>query len=379
MIHYSFSTVLMTVITSTVLIGIIAICLRNQKLFLSIGYKLLAVLIVLTLIRFLCPIEMSFVRNVFLPGPLSAAVLYIRHTFFSIGEIQVSIWLLLECVWYGGILYKLSRMLLSHIIFNRFIRRYGINATEKDVYASVMTRICDNRKGTFRIILLPNLDTPRQSGALHPRILLPLGLELTEEELYYTLYHEITHYRHHDFLIKLGMSLLSAVYWWNPLCRVLSGQLDILLEIRVDEAVTQGDPRIKAAYYKALLNVGKGLMRNPAEPECPVFAASPGAIGSITDLTKRAQMIFYFKKASVPILVALLLLVSALFVCSYCFIFEAHYLPEQDEIKSTEMYYNTFYAIQLEDGTYDIYWDDVWIEHVDTLEYHYEVPVINSK
>lgn len=379
MIHYSFSTVLMTVITSTVLIGIIAICLRSQKLFLSIGYKLLAVLIVLTLIRFLCPIEMSFVRNVFLPDPLSAAVLYIRHTFFSIGEIQVSIWLLLECVWYGGILYKLFRVLLSHMIFNRYIRRYGVNVTEKGIYASVMNQICDSRKDAFRIILLPNLDTPRQSGALHPRILLPLGLEMTEEELYYTLYHEITHYRHHDFLIKLGMSLLSAIYWWNPLCKVLSGQLDILLEIRVDEDVTQGDPLIKAAYYKALLNVGKELMTRPTEPECPVCAASPGAIGSITDLTKRAQMIFYFKKASVPVFVSLLLLVSTLFVCSYCFIFEAHYLPERDELGQNDIYDDSMYAIQLEDGTYDIYWHGIQIEHVDTLEYHYGIPVISSK
>lgn len=380
MFHYSFSTVLMTVITSTVLIGLIAICLRSRKMLLSIGYKLLAVLIVLTLIRFLYPVELTaLVRNIFLPVPLSVAVLYIRHTFFTLGGIDLSIWFLLECVWYSGILYKLIRMLISHIFFSRFIRRYGVNVTAKGIYASIMTQICDGRKNTFRIILLPGLDTPRQSGALHPSILLPRELELTEEELYYTLCHEVTHYRHRDFLIKLGMSLLSAVYWWNPLCKVLAGQLDILLEIRVDEDVTQGDPLIKAVYYKALLNVGKGLVSNPQEPKCPVSPATPGAVGSITDLTKRAEMIFYYKKASIPVFMSLLLLVSALFICSYCFTFESYHLPERDEMDNNDIPSNYMYAVPLEDGTYDIYWDGIWIEHVDTLKYHPNVPIANPK
>lgn len=377
MFHYSFSTVLMTVITSTVLIGIIAICLQSQKILLSIGYKLLTVLIALTLIRFLCPIEVSFVRNIFLPEPLSVAVSYIRHTFYSFKGVDISVWFLLECVWYGGILYKVIRMVLSHATFNHYIRRYGDNVTTKEPYASIMTRICDGHKNDFRIYRLSNLDTPRQSGAFFPCILLPEGLQLSEDELYYTLCHEVTHYRHHDFLIKLGMSLFSAVYWWNPLCKVLAGQLDLLLEIRADEAVTQGDPQVQTAYYKTLLNIGKDLVFDPKKPKLPAFFAMPRATGSITDLTKRAQVIFYFRKISIPVFLSLLLLVSALFVGSYCFTFEAHYLPERDKM-TDELQYDDIYAVLLEDGTYAIYWNNQLVEHVDSLEYYPDIPVINS-
>lgn len=379
MFHYSFSTVLMTVITSTVLIGIIAVCLQNKKILLSIGYKLLAVLIILALIRFLCPIEVSSVRNIVLPEPLSVTVSYIRHTFFSFKGINLSIWFLLECVWYIGILYKVIRMIISHVRFNRFIIRYGENVTEKEPYASLLACICDSRKNAFRVYRLPNLDAPRQSGALFPCILLPRDLELTRDELFYTFFHEITHYRHHDFLIKMGMSLLSAVYWWNPLCKVLARQLDFLMEVKVDEVVTSREPQIQASYYKSLLNIGKELIPDAAHSKSPVYNAMPKATGSVTDLTKRAQVIFYFKKASVPVFLPLLLLVLAIFIFSYCFTFEAFHVSEQDKLDTYELQYNEMYAILLEDGTYAVYWQGQLIEHVSTLEYFPNVPVVNSK
>ncbi|MCM1025717.1 MAG: M56 family metallopeptidase [Roseburia sp.] len=369
----------MTVITSTALIVITAICLRSRKIFLSIGYKLLAVLIVLTLIRFLCPIEVSFVRNIVMPKALSLAVSSIRHTFFSIGKFNISIWFLLECIWYGGILYSVTRMILSYIFLIRFINRYGDNVTEKEPYASIMTRICDGRKNTFRICRLPNLDTARQSGAIHPCIMIPAELELSEEELYYTLYHEFIHYRHHDFLIKLGMNLLSAIYWWNPLCRILAKQLDLLQEIRVDEAVTGGDQEVQTAYYKVLETIGEQLMSASGKPTSPTYLTAPRATGSIADLRRRAEMIFYYKKAFLPVFLSLLLLVLGLFIGSYCFTFEAYYVAEQDELKTTEVTPDEMYAILLDDGTYDIYWDGWLIEHVDSIEYYYDITVIESK
>lgn len=378
MINYSFSTVLMTVLTSTVLIGIIAICFQRDKLSISIGDKLLAVLIVLSLLRFIFPIEMPFAKTVLLPESLSVVVTVIRHTFFSVGPIEISIWLLLECIWIGGMVYKLISIVSSHMTFRRYVGRYGVDVTEDPEYKSILNEICDSHKTDFHIIELPGLDTPRQYGVFHPLILIPAQLKMTREEAYYTLRHEATHYWHRDYLIKQGMSLLTALYWWNPLCHILSHHLDLLLEVKVDYKVTQRDSNTKVHYYNALVQISSGLSKEKDAPKPPSYLETPQAVGSAADLSRRANLVLYCDKVSKPLFLTLLAIVVSLFVCSYCYTFEAHYLPESDYLQTPEPQANEIYAILLEDGTYDIYWNDMWIENITSLDYYYtDISVID--
>lgn len=64
MVHYSFSTILMTFIASNLIIVLITVCFRCEKILLSIGYKLAAVFLVLTVLRVLFPFELPFAKNV---------------------------------------------------------------------------------------------------------------------------------------------------------------------------------------------------------------------------------------------------------------------------------------------------------------------------
>ena len=60
MIHFSFTSVLMTVVVSNLLLAAISMLFRNEDVLAGIGFKLTAVFCVITLMRFLFPFELPF-------------------------------------------------------------------------------------------------------------------------------------------------------------------------------------------------------------------------------------------------------------------------------------------------------------------------------
>ena len=110
MLNYSFSTVLMTVLASNLLIIVISFCFRDQEVMLSIGYKLVSLFLVLTALRCIVPFELPFAKNIYFPEWLSAIIALLRHSFFSFGFIHISIWFLIGCVWAVGTIYHLYRI-----------------------------------------------------------------------------------------------------------------------------------------------------------------------------------------------------------------------------------------------------------------------------
>lgn len=382
MLNYSFSTVLMTVLTSTVLIGIIAACFHNKKVLISIGYKLIGAFLLLTLIRFIIPLEMPFTRTILLPKWLSAAILFIRHPFFTLGSLKISVWFVFECIWLCGSVFTAIKIIRRRITFHRGIIRYGKNVTDKEPYVSVLRKVCDSHKNDLRIIRVFGLDTPQQYGVFHPSILIPAELELTDSELYYTICHEFSHYKRRDFLIKFGMNILVAIYWWNPLCHVLSQQVDVMLEMHVDEKLTLSDPNIKKEYVETLMHIGYNIAAIQEQSLKPSYLVSPKAVADFDELIKRVHILYRDEKdikRSKLISAPLFGVVAALFLFSYCFIFEAHYLLNEYELETPEIQEAEMYAVTSEDGAYDIYWNSQLIEHVDSLDYYPGVPIIDSR
>lgn len=78
MLSFSFSTVLMALITSSILVGLIAIVFQNDNTLACAGYKLLGVLVGLTVIRLIFPFEFPFTTNVPLSPMLSKIVMLFR-------------------------------------------------------------------------------------------------------------------------------------------------------------------------------------------------------------------------------------------------------------------------------------------------------------
>lgn len=273
--HYSFSSVLMALISTNLLIIIITLCFRNKKLMLSIGYKVLAIFMVFAFLRFLFPIAFPFTQNIVLPNFLSKAVVFLRHPYQLSDTFSLSIWNTLEFIWIIGFLILFCLEIIQTIRFQRFIVKHGVVLTEEEPYHSILENInrLKHKKVSFEIILLDSLQTPQLFGIIHPKILLPVSLNLTERELYYVLCHEASHHFHHDILRKFCINLLCTFYWWNPACHLLKAQLDTVFEMRVDYSLVGTDHDRIIEYSQCLLTIAENIISNNDQHNSP-FSAS---------------------------------------------------------------------------------------------------------
>lgn len=82
------------------------------------------------------------------------------------------------------------------------------------------------------------VDAPLTYGIVHPVILLPKGMDWSNEtSLHYILTHEYIHICRFDSLFKLMLVAALCIHWFNPLVWVLWVQANRDLELSCDEGV----------------------------------------------------------------------------------------------------------------------------------------------
>lgn len=379
---YSFSTVLMTVLTSNLLIAVIVLCFRDRKIMLSIGYKLVLLFLGLTIVRFLFPVELPFTRNMNFFGLLAEFVVALRHPYISWKFIEISIVVLLGVVWIWGTVRRLRDLHDRKEKFRHFVTRYGINVSNQEPYRSMMKEICGGRKNPLWVVIVPYYGTPMQYGTFQPYIVLPKTLVLSKEELYCVLRHETAHYYHRDALIKDIIAFLCAVYWWNPLCKILQNKADMLLEMRVDDRLICGDAEVREQYCSTLDEISAKLQGIPSIPGSVSAISMAAPLGE--DLKYRQAMMRRKRKRSQSLLFCGMAgLVATLYIGSYCFILEP-VSKSSNGIDGT-IADEKFYAVLREDGSYDIYIEDFYsegilkegqfIENVEDLEFYMGISI----
>lgn len=98
-------------------------------------------------------------------------------------------------------------------------------------------RQCRKRRERIAIQQSYRISTPMAVGIFRPRILLPAGGEIPQEQLKYILTHEDIHLARGDALWK-GLAILAVcIHWFNPLAWALLSLLNRDLELACDERV----------------------------------------------------------------------------------------------------------------------------------------------
>lgn len=380
MFQFSFATVYMTVLTSNILLILLTFCFRNKKIMINAGYRLLSVFAVLTLVRFLLPFELPFTRTIILPEFISKGIFWVRHPLFHIWSFEINYWNILLLIWFIGIVIKL----ILHIR-RQSVARYSILANRLDVtaekrYQSILENICHrmNRRNCFRIFEVDGLNTPHLYGIFSPCILLPAHFNPSEENLYYTFLHEASHHFHHDLLTKQIVNLLDIIYWWNPFCRILIKQTDIILEMRIDDLVTEANSAEIKNYLHCLIDMAEAGMQSTNIPDMVSISLLPD---DEDVLTKRFEMLIASSQKKNRILnLLLLLLVLGIHFSSYAFIIEGSYHTEEVQETSFSVSADNTYAILKEDGTYDVYGFGLLLENTDSLDYYGpDIPIYTEK
>lgn len=376
--HASLSTVIMTLITTNIFLILLTLFLREPKWLIRAGYKMLAVFAFFAVLRFLLPVEFPFTVTKRLPRFLSWVIAACRYPLYTIGAWEISLWTLFLIVWGIGAAVGIGRFAFDYWRISYQIVLCGKELTHKKLYKDMLETICrqNNRRNCFRVIEMPGMKAPILFGILSPRILLPDQVQISEEDLYYILKHEIAHHFHRDMLLKMIVRLVSLVYWWDPFCILLNKQADIILEMHVDDVTAVADGVPTAEYMNCLIHMGTEAL----EKYAGFKNYTVGVLSRKTSaLHKRTELMCGGKPGSrsvTNILVAAAAL--SVYIFSYAYIWEAYAIPgqgpfsESDQIDDTLVIFRAENScfIEREDGSFDLYYNDTYHMTVDSLEYY---------
>ena len=416
--HFSLSSVLMSVLFSNIMLIILYFVFRNTDFMIRIGNKLLTLFLAITVLRFLFPLELPISRNILLPELISRFLIFVKSPLFTIRGFQISIWRMVLAVWAVGGIIGIIRLIRSYTGYCHGFSLRCEDVTEKEPYSSTIRKICKERKrkNHFRICLVDLESVPMIHGLLKPIIHIPAQLKLTDRELYYVLSHEAAHYFHGDLWQKLLLKLLCVAYWWNPFVYLLEDSFETLLEMRVDSHIIRStDKEYRYEYLQCLINIANSGIapedaQESAEWPCYEITSDPGTssncgtLSEAFDATGQAKRGFSIKPRD-PILVQrfqmmianctrrlnwiqllCLVLITGLYTFSILFIFEPHYMspdalndalvPNGEVLPAMP---NNSYMIVNPNGGYDLYIDGKYMETFpDVDEYMSDIKIYNT-
>lgn len=380
MLNFSFSSVFMALITSTLILLILSCIFLFKKTFLGFGTGTLGFFMLLIIGRLLFPFEFPITTNIYWPEPISKAMSWFLHPRLPIGNKEFSCWDLFILIWAFGFLVSLVKLILSNNFFHQFIQSHSKKIPEEDKRYILLNQLIQHLNIKKRINLLSTayFNTPIVYRR-HMRywILWPENLILSDEEQFLVLKHELAHIYHHDLTIKNIIYILSIFYWWNPLGSFIRKKTDLLLELRVDKTVAFSSQEA-TIYLECLLKI---FQRSATS------FSTPSGIGFCSAGKSMIIQRFYYltnsidKRMSIRRLVIKLfpiILSITIYVGSYIFILEASYIPHFVIESTLQLTCENSYAVINSSGSYDIYIYHQYVETVTSMEYYTDIEKIYS-
>jgi beta-lactamase regulating signal transducer with metallopeptidase domain len=184
-------------------------------------------------------------------------------------------------VWFFGAVLMIAYGIISYVLLKRKMRE-AIHA-EANIYEA------------------ENIKTPFLLGILVPKIYLPAGLSARERD--YVVFHEKTHIKRRDYLIKLFAYFVLCLHWFNPLVWVSFLLMNADMEMSCDERVLKEmGGEVKRDYSLSLLSLAS---------QRRFVSGSPLAFGE-GSVKQRIKNVLDFRKPSRIIIMASVILAAAL-------------------------------------------------------------------
>ncbi|MCD8007110.1 MAG: M56 family metallopeptidase [Oscillospiraceae bacterium] len=192
-------------------------------------------------------------------------------------------------IWLTGAI--LCAIVLATLYILNLCRFNKSENLESDFIASFQSS--NKLRRTVKIKLSDKTTTPLTYGIIHPVILLPVGMDLSDQkQLKYVLMHEYIHIRKLDNLLKGISSAAVCIHWFNPLVWVMNKFLSRDIELRCDETLLkQCDSDRRADYALTLIDLedkrrgyafGTAFAKEPAEERVrAIMKFKPASVCSI--------------------------------------------------------------------------------------------------
>jgi len=351
---YSF---IMAIGWSSILIVIMYLCRRNDFFIKQFGVFPLLLLFCGCMARCLIPIEFPFTKIIPSERIYTAVNTFIETPFVRANSwsTPISIFILL---WILITLLLATRKILNYREFVSEFLGLIISSDERVNRISVEVSKELNMKRTAQVICTQAVSVPLGMGFFIKKILLP-DMNYSDEQLYYILKHEYTHFKNRDIWIKLLIEVLCIVFWWNPFVYLLKVDLNQTLEIKCDFSVVDTLEKSKRVIYlQTMFDLMKGTNENRLY-KSPFITAEFFDVFGKKNMVQRFRLVATYKKqrrnwASV---VWVIIMVVTM-VLSYSFIFQPKYEAPIEEIITSENAIETTlentYILKHKDGTYSI-------------------------
>ena len=356
----SFVSLVTTLLFSATAILFLTYILSRISITSKKGFAFFSFIIVIIMLRLFLPFEFPSQNNVNITKIWPDIYIMFVRSRFVFARREWSLLSLLIIISIMGSIICMIRLILSYISISRVLIKY--ETVKNDTIDELVIRINNESKQSvnFSLVNSPDITTPFIFGFRKPIIVLP-QIELSEDEWYYILSHEMTHYYHKDLWLRLACEFLHVVYWWNPLVSLLRKQIIKFQELRTDTTVIQKLDEIqKLDYLQCLVKIAK-LQYVHKETWIAAFESESEISKRIKTLLRSSKELPSGKKHRfVNAFIAVIMILITLLLPNFI-IFEPC-APVPEEVMKEENAYdinstNSYLRLN-EEGTYDVYVND---------------------
>lgn len=357
------STVLNIVFFSGIVILSLNSIITKSDIILKMGIQIVLLIMVLTMFRLFFPFVLATQNNInitkFWPDIYNV---FVKSIFIFAGMEWSLLSIMVTISIIGSIIFVL-KLILSYIVLKLTVSNFKTinNPTVNRIVTKINSEY--KRQGCFHVVSSSQVKTPFIFGLRNPTIIVP-EIELSVDEWYYILSHEMAHYYFKDLWIRFICEILQTIYWWNPFVYLLRKQLIKVQELHVDLIVINKLSEFQRLNYLECLiriarlqsNVHKRRWGAAFNSDCEDDIAN--RIKTIFEYAKDSEV--KNKRAIKHMLIGLVLVLS-MFVIPNFIIFEPYAIADEHIGETYEINEANSYLIQNNDGTYDVYGDRKYV------------------
>lgn len=286
----------------------------------------------------------------------------------------------------------LGSLIFLSVYLSRYAETYQLIHTDIQPAPSHIYSIMYEIDAACRlpIYIAPLTPVPLLARYWHTAIYLP-NYDYSEEDLYYILLHEYTHWKRHDLLKKLLLNMFYCFFWWNPFMYLLANEFTHLSELNCDhDLAKQLTDREIVSYLESCLKTATSMM-------VPSKALSSQGMPLIlpkknSSLKQRFDLLLYQGQSGHFIVKAFLIFGIILWMISSYYFLPQPYYEKHTTVKESNIdyyqdvsYYNSeeSYIEETEDGHFYLHSNGETIEllkeAIPSGTNYSEYPIIQTK
>lgn len=198
-------------------------------------------------------------------NPQEEPVHHLRQLLVSKLDMVQNKYFILCLIWLAGVFFLLAFHCIRYYRYVKQLKRFMLPINKEAIKEEVeicIRELDDHRKSfapgfrsrykKIKVYQCSVITSPLTIGILKPAIILP-DENYQKKEVHFIIKHELIHIRRRDSFVKLIRLIVLSLYWYNPLCYVLSGRLDRWCEASCDEQVVHESTKADCMDYGKLL------------------------------------------------------------------------------------------------------------------------------